>query len=105
MAKTETKRVVKLRATSVAMFQGAFAAVIGLGVAVLYSMRATIGMADSTESVITGMAFGLATGIVSVIVVPLLYFALGWVVGLMQGWVYNAILGASGGIVVDLKDE
>ena len=105
MAKIENKRVVRLQATSVAMFQGTFAAVIGLGVAILYSLRATVNMANSTESVIAGMTFGLATGIVSIIVVPLVYFALGWVAGLVQGWVYNTILGASGGIVLGLKDE
>ena len=105
MAKIENKRVVRLQATSVAMFQGTFAAVIGLGVAILYSLRATVNMGNSTESVIAGMTFGLATGIVSIIVVPLVYFALGWVAGLVQGWVYNTILGASGGIVLGLKDE
>jgi hypothetical protein len=105
MAKIENKRVVSLGVTSIAMFQGTFAGVIGFGVAILHSLRATVDMAGSTESVLAGMAFGLATGIVSILVVPLVYFALGWVVGLIQGWVYNTILGASGGIVLGLKDE
>lgn len=105
MAKTESKRVVSLKATSVAMFQGAFAAILGLGVAILYSLQATVDMAAATDSVLKGMAFGLATGVISIIVLPLVYFAFGWVIGLLQGVVYNAVLGASGGIVVQLKDE
>lgn len=105
MSKIQNKRVVSVSATSVAMFQGAFAAVLGLGVAILHSLRASIDLANSTESVIAGMAFGLATGIISLIVVPLVYFALGWLVGFVQGLVYNAILGASGGILLGLKDE
>ena len=105
MSKIQNKRVVSVSATSVAMFQGAFAAVLGLGVAILHSLRASIDLANSTESVIAGIAFGLATGIISLIVVPLVYFALGWLVGFVQGLVYNAILGASGGILLGLKDE
>lgn len=105
MAKVENKRIVRINAATVAMFQGTFAAILGLGVAVLHSLKATVHVAQSTDSVITGMTFGLAAGIISIIVVPLLYFALGWVVGFVQGWAYNVILGASGGIVVQLEDE
>lgn len=105
MAKVENKRIVKVNAMTVAMFQGVFAAIVGLGVAVLHSLKATVHVAQSTDSVITGMSFGLAAGIVSIIVVPLLYFALGWVVGLVQGWLYNVVLGTSGGVVVQLEDE
>lgn len=105
MAKSDNKRLVRIKATSWAVFQGSFAAVIGLGVAILYSMRATVKMAAVTDSVISGMAFGLAAGIVSLIVLPFIYFTFGWVVGLVQAWVYNTILGVSGGIVVELQDE
>ena len=105
MAKVESKRIIKLKPTSIAMFQGAFAAILGLGVAIIYSVRATIGIAGETDSVITGMAFGLATGVLSIVVLPLIYFAFGWVIGLVQGWFYNIVLGASGGVVVDVEDE
>jgi hypothetical protein len=51
------------------------------------------------------MAFGLATGIVSILVIPLVYFGIGWVIGVVQGWVFNVIVGAAGGLVLDLEDE
>lgn len=105
MAKVENKRITRVNAMTVAMFQGTFASIVGLGVAVLHSLQATVKVASATDSVIAGMTFGLAAGVISVIVVPLLYFALGWVVGLVQGWVYNVVLGASGGVVVQLEDE
>lgn len=105
MAKVESKRIVSLKPTSVAMFQGAFAAVVGLGVAIIYSIRATIGLANETNSVLAGMAFGLSVGALSIIVLPLIYFAIGWLVGLVQGWFYNFVLGASGGVVVGVQDE
>ncbi len=105
MAKTETKRLISVKPATVAMFQGLFAAVLGLGVAILYSMRATVGVASETSSMLAGMAFGLSVGALSLIALPFVYFALGWVVGYVQGWFYNTILGASGGIVIEVQDE
>lgn len=105
MVKKENKRLVHIKATTWAIFQGSLSAVLGLGVAVLHSMRVTVKMADSTESVLGGLAFGLATGVVSLFVLPFVYFAIGWIVGLVQAWFYNLVLGVSGGVVVELKDE
>ena len=105
MAKVETKRITSLKPTTVAMFQGAFGAILGLGVAIVYSIRATIGLANETNSVLAGMAFGLSVGVLSLVVLPLIYFAIGWLIGLVQGWFYNIVLGASGGIVVGVQDE
>lgn len=105
MAKTQSKRIVRIKATSWATFQGTLAGVIGLGVAVLHSLDSTVQVADATDSVLRGMAFGLATGIVSILVIPLVYFGIGWVIGVVQGWVFNVIVGAAGGLVLDLEDE
>jgi tetrahydromethanopterin S-methyltransferase subunit C len=105
MAKAQAKRVTKLKATSWAAFQGTFASILGLGVAILHSIDSTARVAESTDSVLRGMAFGLATGVVSIIVVPLVYFAIGWVIGLVQGWVFNVVLGAAGGLSFELEDE
>ena len=105
MAKSESKRLISIKPTTWALFQGSFASVIGLGVAILYSLRGTIKVAANTDSVLTGMAFGLAAGIISIIVLPLVYFAFGWLVGLVQAWVYNTILGISGGVVFHTTDD
>lgn len=105
MAKTTTRRVTRIHATTLATFQGTFASLIGLGVAILFSLQTTIQTAQETESVLRGMAFGLTAGVISIIVLPFVYFVFGWVIGLLQAWVYNAVLGAAGGIVFDLQDE
>lgn len=104
MAKSSTKKLTGLRAGSVAMFEGTFAAIVGLGVAILYSLSNTVELAKSTSSVLTGLAFGVTTGVVAIIVVPLVYFALGWVVGYVHGFVFNLVAGASGGIDLHLED-
>ena len=105
MAKSNYKKLSEIKATSLANLQGTFAAIVGLGVAILYSLGTTIDVAASTDSVIKGMAFGLTAGILSIIVLPLIYFAIGWVVGIIQGFIYNVVLGAAGGLSVKLEDE
>lgn len=105
MAKSQAKRVVRIKPTSWAAFQGTFWSIVGLGVAILHSINSVAQVADSTDSVLRGMAFGLATGVVSIIVVPFIYFGIGWVIGVVQGWVFNVVLGASGGLSFELEDE
>lgn len=104
MAKSSTKKLTGVRAGSIAMFEGTFAAIVGLAVAILYSLSGTIELAKSTSSVLTGLAFGLTAGIVALVTVPLVYFAIGWVVGYVHGFVFNVVAGTSGGIDLDLED-
>lgn len=105
MAKSSEKKLTRINPWSFANLQGTFFAIIGLGVAILHSIQSTIDVAESTESVLGGLAFGLTAGVVTVIVLPLLYFAFGWLIGIVQGWAYNVILGAAGGLVINLEDN
>lgn len=105
MAKSTQKRLTHIKETTWATFQGSFLAIIGLGVAILHSIDSVARVAETTDSVLRGMAFGLATGLVSIIVLPLLYFAFGWVIGLVQAWVFNVVLSTSGGVVLSVEDQ
>lgn len=104
MAKQSSIKVKGVKASTFAMFQGTFAAVVGLAVAILHSLEATVKMADSTESVLAGLAFGIATGVVSIIVVPLIYFGIGWVIGYIQGWFFSVIAESAGGIELHVEE-
>lgn len=105
MSKVNKKRIVGIKPTTFAMFQGTFAALVGFGIAILYSLKESFAVTEQTSSVLTGLAFGLSVGIVSMFVLPLIYFAFGWLVGLIQGWLFTVVASVSGGIVVDLEDE
>jgi len=50
MAKVSTKRVTKIKASTLATFQGSFAALLGLGVAILYSLETTVQTAQATQA-------------------------------------------------------
>lgn len=100
MAKQVEQNIVGIMPSTVALFQATFAAAIGLGIAVLRSLEASFKFGQETNSVLAGLSFGVASGLVLVIVLPLVYFALGWVLGYLNGWVLNVIIRASGGVVV-----
>ena len=103
--KHEAKTVVGVGVNSVGIFFGTFWSIVGLVIAVGHSLRGTVAFAQETQSILTGLTFGLAAGIVAVIVVPLAYFALGWVVGALYGLLFNAVATSSGGIQVKLADD
>lgn len=104
MAKTTQKTIIGVKRSSIAMFEATFGAAVGLFVAVMYSLNSTVAIAESTNSVLKGLSFGLATGVIAIIVVPLIYFGIGWVVGYVHGWLFNCIAQSSGGITVKLDD-
>lgn len=95
--------VVGVKASSVALFEGTLAGAIGLVVALLYALRVSVHLTAETNSVLAGLTFGLGAGIVSVIVLPLVYFALGWFIGYVHAWVFNAIVSETSGIVFYTK--
>ncbi len=105
MAKKGNKKVVGIKSSTLAVFEGTFMGILGLGVAILHSLRATVDVANETQSVLGGLAFGLATGIVSIIVLPLVYFGIGWVFGYLHGFIFNVVAETSGGLVLRLEDE
>ena len=104
MAKDKQLKVTGVKPSTVALFEGTFLSMIGFAVAVLYSLQRTVELADATQSVLRGFAFGLGAGIVSVIVLPLVYFGIGWVLGYLHGWILNAVLKSSGGVVFDVQE-
>jgi len=104
MAKNTYKKITSVKASSIAMFEGTFAAIVGLLVAVMLSLNSTVEIAANTDSTLRGLSFGLATGIVSIIVVPFIYFGLGWIVGYLHGLVFNAVAQTSGGIELQIED-
>lgn len=104
MAKIKSLKVVGVRPSTLAMFEGTFMAVLGLGIAILYSLRATVQIAEATSSVLRGFAFGISAGIVSILVLPLIYFGIGWLIGFVHGWIFDVILHSSGGVEFDTEE-
>ena len=52
-----------------------------------------------------GLTLGLASGFIAIVGVPIIYFAVGWVLGWIQGFLINALVSMSGGIVLKTEEE
>jgi len=91
-----------IRPTSVALFVGFFGATIGLVISVLYLLGGTIAYSDATNSLLQGLLIGFTIGAMSLLVLPIVYFAIGWVIGYVNGLILNFVLRASGGVAMDM---
>ena len=100
---TEDLRVIGIKASTVGALQGTLFALLGLVTAITYTISESANFIESTDSLLRGLTFGLASGILSIIFVPLIYFVIGWVIGAVQGLLINAVISLAGGIV--LKTE
>jgi hypothetical protein len=98
-------RVTGVKASTLAMFEGLFAAVIGFAVSVAAWIGLTAHYASATNSLLKGLLFGLAPGLLAVFVTTIVYFAVGWVVGIVHGWLFNLVSGWMTGIVVGTRLE
>ncbi len=105
MAKKNNTRITGVKSSSIAMFEGVFGSIIGLGIAIMYSLNTTVEYTEATDSVFAGLALGATAGIVSIIVLPFVYFALGWVTGYIHGFMFNVLAENSEGIVIRTEIE
>jgi hypothetical protein len=86
---------------SVAKTLGVLYAALGLlfgALVALFSMAAP-GMGFGRG----GGFFPMMGGVASIIVLPIIYGVIGFVVGLITAWIYNMVAGATGGIEIELN--
>lgn len=102
---TSLTRVIGIKPTTVGALQGTFFALLGLVTAVSYTISASVEFTESTESILRGLTLGFAHGFVAIILVPVIYFAVGWVIGFIYGYVLNTIIRSSGGLVIETVAE
>ena len=106
MAKNKgNRRITGIKSSTLALFEGVLGSIIGLGIAIMFSLNTTIDYTEQTDSVFRGLAFGATAGIVSIIVLPLIYFAFGWVIGYIHGFIFNVVAENSEGLVFRMEDE
>lgn len=75
-------------------------AVIGLIVGLLFSLTAVTGFALAGED---GGAAALLFGVGAVIVMPIAYGVMGFILGAIATWVYNVAAGMVGGVELRLS--
>jgi hypothetical protein len=92
-----------VKPTTVAFFVGMMGAVVGVIVALAAWLSGTIAYTDATNSLLQGLLLGMGVGFLTLIFLPMIYFAVGWLVGLVQGVVINMALNWMGGLEVGTR--
>lgn len=89
----------KIKVMSLAKLQAAILAVVGLIAGILYSFGGAIYDLISTGSVNSGTALAF----LALIAMPVLFAIFGFIVGIIEAYLYNLILRKIDGIEIDLR--
>jgi hypothetical protein len=97
----ETKTRSTRRWRSCAKVSALLYALIGFVIGALLSVVSLVGAVAAEDA--PGAAFGMASGIGAIIVLPLLYGTFGFLGTLLAAWLYNVAAGFVGGIEIDVR--
>ena len=95
-------RLTRIDPLSAAKMYGALLAVIGLIIGTFISLFAVLGATFAEEA---NGVMALLLGAGAIVVAPMFYGVLGFVVGGIQAWVYNVFAVRVGGIGIELTDD
>ncbi len=92
---------------SCAKIAGTLYAAIGLVLGIFFSIAAMIGglVSQTSESTGFGAGIGVLMGAGAIVVLPLLYGGMGFLVTLLGAWLYNVLAGTVGGIEIDVTER
>ncbi|HBO64929.1 TPA: hypothetical protein DD425_03135 [Candidatus Saccharibacteria bacterium] len=79
----------------VALFVGIIASIVGT----------TTYLINSTEGFFDNLLASLAIILTAVILYPLVMFALGWLYGIVVSFIFNVVIGVSGGVGLTVEEE
>ncbi len=98
-------KIVAVNPVSLGMFVGAFYAVIGVAIGLVLAFGTTFvaWFGQGGYSFFQGLGFGLAVGLLGVIVYPFIYFIIGWIQGAIFGLIFNVATSYMGGLEIETK--
>ena len=100
--KGDAEMVIKrIGPVSCAKITGTLYAILGLVFGSIFSLIALAGGLASNRSGATG--FGAIVGVGAIVVFPILYGGISFVVTLIGAWLYNVLAGMVGGIELDVQ--
>jgi len=93
-------RVMRISPATLGLFEGAFGLLMGLAIGIGAWISATAGFNLNTGTVLEGLALGMTPGIGAIVALGVIYFALGWVAGVVHGAAFNLLTAWLGGLEV-----
>jgi hypothetical protein len=96
------KKITRVRATSVGKVMGMIYGFLGLiagGVATIFAI-----VGNSVSNTEGGFG-GIFLGVGAIIVLPIAYGLVGYIFGILSGWIYNLAAKWVGGLEIEVLDE
>jgi hypothetical protein len=98
--------ITRIGVLSVAKIAGVLYAGVGLIIGALFSLIGLAGFAGGLASDSAGGALGSAIfGVGAIIILPIFYGAMGFVVTLISAWLFNIAAGFTGGVEIEVKGQ
>ncbi len=96
--------ITRIGVLSVAKIAGVLYAGVGLIIGALFSLIGLAGFAGGLASDSAAGAMGSALfGVGAIIVLPIFYGVMGFVVTLISAWLFNIAAGITGGVEIEVK--
>ncbi|WP_406657635.1 hypothetical protein V7O62_03510 [Methanolobus sp. ZRKC2] len=93
-----TLHVTGIGVFSLAMITGAINTILGLIYGVLMAL-----MAMRTFSIMGGFSTGLLSGVGIIIIMPIVYGIVGFIIGMISAIIFNVVTGFTGGLEIEVK--
>ena len=98
--------VTRVGVLSIGKLIGTVNLIIGLAVGLITAIAGTISyLANTTPTVVDGLLASLAIILAAIILYPLVMFAFGWLYGVLVAFIFNVVVGVSGGVDLTVKEE
>ncbi len=98
--------VTKVGVLSIGKLFGTVNLIIGLAAGIIASVAGTVTYFSTTspESFFDGLLATLAIILAAVVLYPLVMFAFGWLYGVLASFIFNVVIGVSGGVELTVSD-
>lgn len=98
--------VTKVGVLSIGKLFGTVNLIIGLAIGVIGAIAGTVAyLSAGSYEFFEGLLGVLAIVLSAVILYPLVLFALGWLYGVLAAFIFNVVVGVSGGVELTVNDE
>jgi len=102
---SKNMKITKINPVSLGNFVGTFYAVIGVAIGLILAFGSAFSVWFGVEgwNLLRGLGFGLAVGILGVVILPFIYFIIGWIQGAVFGLIFNVATSYMGGLEVETE--
>lgn len=105
MATPKQIKVTNLSAWSLAKVFGWVQAVLGLIVGAIMTISVAVGQIQEGTAFLETIGISLVTAGFAVIIFPLIMYLVGWVQGLVAGWILSVVFQESGGLRLEITEQ